>query len=45
MQADTLHRSAVKKNRLHTAQYKAAQARVYQAAVRVVNGPKAGGDD
>ena len=46
MQADSLHHQAVKKNRLHTAGYKAAQARVYQAAVRVVSGPKAGdGDD
>ena len=45
MQADSLHRAAVKKNRLHTAGYKAAQARVYQAAVRVVNGPKAGDAD
>ena len=44
MQADSLHRAAVKKNRLHTAGYKAAQARVYRAAVRVVSGPKAGGD-
>jgi len=44
MQADSLHRVAVKKNRLHTAGYKAAQARVYQAAVRVVSGPKASGD-
>ena len=45
MQADTLYRQAVKKNALHTAQYKAAQARVYQAAVKVVNGPKIGGGD
>ena len=45
MQADSLHRVAVKKNRLHAAGYKAAQARVYQAAVRVVNGPKAGDTD
>jgi len=44
MQADSLHRAAVKKNRLHTAGYKAAQARVYRAAVRVVSGPKAGSD-
>ena len=45
MQADSLYHQAAKKNRLHTAGYKAAQARVYQAAVRVVNGPKAGGGD
>jgi len=44
MQADTLYRQAAKKNALHTAQYKAAQAHVYQAAVKVVNGPKIGGD-
>jgi YVTN family beta-propeller protein len=45
MQADTLYHQAAKKNRLHTAGYKAAQTRVYQAAVCVVNGPKAGGGD
>ena len=44
MQADTLYHQAAKKHGLHTAHYKAAQARVYQAAVRVVNGLKAGGD-
>ena len=45
MQADILYHQAVRKNHLHTAGYKAAQARVYQAAVRVVNGPKVGGGD
>jgi len=45
MQADTLYRQAAKKNGLHTAGYKAAQAHVYQAAVKVVNGPKIGGGD
>ncbi len=45
MQADTLYRQAVKKNTLHTAQYKAAQAHVYHAAIKVVNGPKIGGSD
>ena len=44
MRADTLHHAAAKKNALRTAKYKAAQARLYQAAVRVVSGPKAGGD-
>jgi len=45
MQADTLYRQAAKKNTLHTAEYKAAQAHVYQAAVKVVSGPKIGGGD
>ena len=45
MQADTLHHVAVKKNGLHSAKYQAAQARIYQAAVHVVNGPKVGGGD
>jgi YVTN family beta-propeller protein len=45
MQADTLYRQAAKKNSLHTAGYKAAQAHVYQAALKVVNGPKIGGGD
>ena len=46
MQADSLYHQAAKKHALHSAHYKAAQARVYRAAVRVVNGPKAGdGDD
>ncbi len=46
MQADTLYHQAAKKHALHSAHYKAAQARVYQAAARVVSGPKAGdGDD
>ena len=40
MQADTLYHQAAKKHALHTAKYKAAQARIYQAAVHVVNGPK-----
>ena len=44
MQADTLYRSAAKKHTLNTAAYKAEQARVYQAAVKVVGGPKIGGD-
>ena len=44
MQADTLYRQAAKQNRLHSAAYRAAQARVYQAALKVVTGPKVGGD-
>ena len=44
MQADTLYRSAAKKHTLNTAAYKSEQARVYQAAVKVVGGPKIGGD-
>ena len=44
MQADTLYRQAAKKHTLNTASYKSEQARVYQAAVKVVNGPKFGGD-
>jgi len=45
MQADTLHHAAVKKHDLHSAKYKAAQARIYQNAVKVVNGPKVGDAD
>ncbi len=45
MQADTLYHQAAKKHTLNTAAYKSEQARVYQAAVKVVNGPKVGGDD
>ncbi len=45
MQADTLHHAAVKKHDLHSAKYKAAQAHIYQNAVKVVNGPKVGGGD
>ena len=44
MQADTIYRSAAKKHTLNTAAYKSEQARVYQAAVKVVNGPKIGSD-
>lgn len=45
MQADTLHHAAVKKHDLHSAKYKAAQARIYQNAIKVVNGPKVGDAD
>lgn len=45
MQADTLHHAAVKKHDLHSAKYKAAQARIYQNAVKVVHGPKVGDAD
>ncbi len=45
MQADTLYRQAAKKHTLNSAAYKSEQARVYQAAVKVVNGPKVGGDE
>ena len=45
MQADTLYHQAVRKHTLHTAAYKSEQARVYLAAVKVVNGPKVGGGD
>ncbi len=45
MQADTLYHQAAKKHTLNTAAYKSEQARVYQAAIKVVNGPKVGGDD
>ena len=44
MQADTLYHQAAKKHLLNTAAYKSEQARVYQAAQKVVNGPKVGGD-
>lgn len=44
MQADTLYRQATKKHILNTAAYKSEQARVYQAALKVVNGPKVGSD-
>ncbi len=44
MQADTLYHQAAKKHTLNTPAYKSEQARVYQAAVKVVNGPKVGGD-
>ena len=39
MQADALHQAAVLKNHLKSAQYQAAQARLYQAALKVVSGP------
>ena len=45
MQADTLYHQAVKSRMLHSAAYQSKQARVYQAAVKVVNGPKVGGGD
>ncbi len=45
MQADTLYHQAAKEHLLNTPAYKSEQARVYQAAVKVVNGPKVGGDD
>ncbi len=45
MQADTLYHQAAKKHILNTSAYKSEQARVYQAAVKVVNGPKVGDTD
>ncbi len=45
MQADTLYHQAAKKHTLNTAAYKSEQARVYQAAAKVVNGPKVGDTD
>ena len=45
MQADTLYHQAAKKHTLNTAAYKSEQARVYQAALKVVNGPKIGDSD
>ena len=45
MRADTLYHEAVRKGHLHAAQYKAAEAHIYQMAQRVVNGPKFGGGD
>ena len=45
MQADTLYHQATKKHTLNTSAYKSEQARVYQAALKVVNGPKVGGTD
>ncbi len=41
MTADDLHQAAVRKNHLHTAQYQATQARLYQAALHLVSGPAA----
>ena len=37
MAADDLHKAAVVKKHLHAAQYRATQARLYQAALKVVN--------
>ncbi len=45
MQADSLYHAAQKNHNLHSAKYKAAQARIYKNAVKVVNGPKVGDAD
>ncbi len=37
MAADDLHKAAVRKNHLRAAQYRATQARLYQAALKLVN--------
>jgi hypothetical protein len=37
MTADDLHKAAVTKKHLYAAQYRATQARLYQAALNVVN--------
>ena len=41
MTADDLHTAAVRKNHLRAAQYQATQARLYQAALKLVSGPAA----
>ena len=46
LQADTLHHEAARKGHLHTAQYRATQAKILRVAERVVSGgTPADGDD